>query len=258
MILEIWYVCFDFTEQIAKWIKFALSCTHSVFTPFISSWSKSKNFVARRPSKRLQLLLRPAAMAMSRIFLLHFLNNSVTESVFLVASTGIWDLPRVYRQRPRPRSLKDTALWPRNSLTLIPPGNVRRMRWGWSSIAPLKHPTITARRGRGRRANSSGDLTSSMYMGMVVDICSLQIFEFLHIIFPVVPVLVVFTVVFLGHLVQWDVLLLGEQLVERLNYFLIFLAILKKRGWIPNSSSRLTATLNLCLSYFKLLVHVLL
>ena len=34
MVLEIWYVCFDFMEKIAKQIEFALSCTYSVFTYF--------------------------------------------------------------------------------------------------------------------------------------------------------------------------------------------------------------------------------
>ena len=34
MVLEIWYVCFDFVEKIAKQIEFALSCTYSVFTYF--------------------------------------------------------------------------------------------------------------------------------------------------------------------------------------------------------------------------------
>ena len=34
MVLEIWYVCFDFMEKNAKQIEFALSCTYSVFTYF--------------------------------------------------------------------------------------------------------------------------------------------------------------------------------------------------------------------------------
>ena len=38
MVLEIWYVCFDFMEKIAKQIEFALSCTYSVFTYFKSRY----------------------------------------------------------------------------------------------------------------------------------------------------------------------------------------------------------------------------
>ena len=33
-VLEVWHVCFDVKAQIAKRIKFAQTCTHSVFTPF--------------------------------------------------------------------------------------------------------------------------------------------------------------------------------------------------------------------------------
>ena len=43
MVLEIWYVCFDFMEKIAKQIEFALSCTYSVFTYFIKKVNKEKN-----------------------------------------------------------------------------------------------------------------------------------------------------------------------------------------------------------------------
>ena len=40
MVLEIWYVCFDFMEKIAKQIEFALSCNYFVFTYFNVSMIK--------------------------------------------------------------------------------------------------------------------------------------------------------------------------------------------------------------------------
>ena len=43
MVLEIWYVCFDFMEKIAKQIEFALSCTYSVFTYFSAPYKTYMN-----------------------------------------------------------------------------------------------------------------------------------------------------------------------------------------------------------------------